>query len=157
DGAVAVHDDQVAFLGPHGHQVDEAHRAVVLGVEARLLANSRSRATDVEGAHGELGSRLANGLRRNHARCLTQFDQATGCQVAAVAHDADAALGLTGKHRANLDPLDTCSLYCDSQIFGNLLVDVNDDVAFVVLDLLQRHSAHDTVAQRFDDLARLHD
>src|ERR1019366_6108022 len=157
DGAVAVHHHQVAFLGAHGHQVDEAHSAVVLGIEARLFADSRSRTADVEGTHGELGSRLADGLRHDHARGLAQLDQAAGSQVAPVTHHAHAALGLAGEHRANLDLLDTGCLYRTSQVFGDLLIDVNDDVAFVVLDLLQRDAAHDTVAQRLDDFARLHD
>ncbi len=157
DRAVAVHHHQVTFLGPHGDQVDEAHRAVVLGIEARLLADSRSRATDVEGAHGELRSRLADGLRRDDARGLAQFDQPARSQVAAVAHHADTALRLAGQHRTNLHPLDTRGLHRACQVFRNLLVDVNDDVAFVVLDLLQRNTADNTVAQRLDDLARLHD
>ncbi len=157
DGAVAVHHHQVAFLGADGHQVDEAHAAVVLGIEARLLADSRSRTADVEGTHRELRSRLADGLRRDDARGLAQLDQSAGSQVASVAHHADAALRFAGQHRANLHPLDTGSLHRARQVFGDFLVDVDDDVAFVVLDLLQRDAAHDTVAQRLDDLARLHD
>ena len=138
-------------------QVDEAHRAVVLGIEARLLADSRSRAADVEGTHGELRSRLADGLRRDDARGLAQLDQSARSQVASVAHHADTALRLAGQHRTNLHPLDTGSLHRARQVFGDFLVDVDDDVAFVVLDLLQRDAANDTVAQRLDDLARLHD
>ena len=106
DGTVAVHHHQVAVLGPHGLQVDEAHRAVVLGIQARLLADPRSRAADVEGTHGELRSRLADGLRRDDARGLAQLDQAARSQVASVAHDANAALRFAGQHRANLDALD---------------------------------------------------
>ena len=157
DRTVAVHHHQVAFLGTDRDQVDEAHRAVVLGVEARLLADSRSRTADVEGTHRELRSRFADGLRRDDARGLAQFDQASRCQVAAVAHHANAALRFAGQHGANLHALDSGRLNRAGQLFRDLLVDVDDDVAFVVLDLLQRDAAHDTVAQRLDDLARLHD
>ena len=157
DRTVAVHRHQVAFLRADRDQVHEAHRAVVLGIEARLLADSRSRTADVEGTHGELRSRLADGLRRDNSRSLAQLDQSARSQVAAVAHDANATLRLAGEHRANLHPLDTGSLHRNRQVFRNFLVDVDDDVAFVVLDLLQRHAANDTVAQRLDDLARLHD
>src|ERR1022692_409888 len=157
DGAVAIHHHQVAFLGAHGHQVDEAHAAVGFGIEARLLANARSRTADVEGTHGELGPRLADGLRRDDARGLAQLDQPAGSQVAPVTHHAHATFGLAGEHRTNLDALDTGCLHRARQVFGDLLVDVNDDVAFVVLDLLQRDAAHDTVTQRLDDLHRLHD
>src|SRR5664280_784192 len=157
DGAVAVHHHQVAFLGAHGHQVDESHTAVSFGIEARLFADSRSRTADVEGTHGELGPRLADGLRRDNARGLAQLDQPAGSQVAPVTHHAHAPPRFAGEHGADLDPLDTGRLHRTGQVFGDLLVDVNDDVAFVVLDFLQRDAAHDTVAQRLDDLARLHD
>ena len=80
-----------------------------------------------------------------------------GSQVASVAHDANAAPRLAGEHRANLHPLDTGSLNRARQIFGDLLVDVDHDLAFVVLDLLERHAAHDTVAQRLDNLAGFDD
>ena len=89
---------------------DEAHRAVVLGFQARLLGDSRCRTTDVEGTHRELGSRFADGLRRDDAGRFAEFDQAAGGQVAAVAHDADAALRFAGQHGADLHPLDTGSL-----------------------------------------------
>src|SRR5262245_4471298 len=58
--AVAVHDHQVASLRLHRLQVDKAHSAVVFGIEARLLGNSRCRTTDVEGTHGELRSGFAD-------------------------------------------------------------------------------------------------
>ena len=157
DRALAVHHHQVAGLRLDGLQVDEAHRAGVLGFEARLLGNSRCRTTDVEGTHGELRSRLADGLRRDDARRLAQFDQAAGGQVAAVAHHADAALRFAGQHGADLHPLDAGSLNRTRQLFGDFLVDVDDHVAVVVLDLLERHAADDAVAQRLDDLAGFHD
>jgi hypothetical protein len=136
-------------------QADEAHRAVVLGVEARLLADSRCRTADVEGTHGELRSRLADGLRRDDAGGFAQFDQASRCQVAAVAHHADAALRFAGQHRADFHALDAGRLNRSRQVFRDFLVDVDDDVAVIVLDFLQRHAAHDAVAQRLDDFARL--
>ena len=36
------------------------------------------------------------------------------------------------------------------ELFGDFLVDLDDDVAFVVLDLLERNAADDAVAQRLD-------
>src|SRR5208282_4904026 len=85
--ALALHDHAVSGLGLHGLQIDEAHDAVALGIKARLFRNSRRRASDVEGAHGELRSRFADGLRRNHAGGLAEFDQAPGSQITSVAHD----------------------------------------------------------------------
>src|SRR5207248_7791873 len=78
-------------------------------------------------------------------------------QVAAVARDAHAALRFAGQHRADLDALDTGRLNRRRQVFGNLLVDPDDDVAFVIALIFERHAAHNTVAQRLDDFARFDD
>src|SRR6185369_15433369 len=157
DGTVAVHHDQIARLGADGLQVDEANDTVVLGIEARLLADSRCGTTDVEGTHGELRARFADGLGSDDTDCFAQLDQASRSQVAAVAHDANATLRFAGEHGADLDPLDSGGLNLAGEIFGDLLVDIDDDVAFVVLDLLERYAANDTVAERLDDVAGLDD
>ena len=157
DRTLAVHDHQIARLRLHRLQVDEADRAGVLGIQPRLLGNSRCRTADVEGTHGELRSRLADRLRRDHARRFAEFDQTSGSQVAAVAHDADSAFRFAGQHRTDLHPLDTRSLNRTRQVFGDFLVDVDDHVAVVVLDLLERNAAHNAVAQRLDDFAGFND
>ena len=157
DRTLAVHHHQIARLRLDRLQSDEAHGAVVLGIEPRLLGDSRCRTTDVEGTHGELGSGFADGLRRDDAGGFAEFDEASGSQVAAVAHHADAALRFAGQHRTDLHPLDTGSLNRAGQVFGDFVVDVDDDVAVVVLDLLERHAADDAVAQRLDDLAGFDD
>ena len=111
----------------------------------------------MEGTHRELRSRFADGLGSDDARSFAEFDQAARGQVAAVAHDADTALRFAGQHRTDLHPLDSGSLNRARQLFGDLLVDVDDDVAVVVLDLLERHAADDAVAKRLDDLAGFDD
>ena len=138
-------------------EVDEADGAGVLGFEARLLIDTRRGSTDVEGTHGELGAGLADGLRGDDADGFAEFHHAAGAEVAAVAEDADAAAGFAGEHGANLDALDAGSLDGGGEVFGDFLVDVDDDAAFVVLDLLERDAADDAVAQRLDDLAGLND
>src|SRR5579862_2006493 len=157
DRTLAIHDDQIARLRLDGLQSDEAHSSVVLGIEARLFGNSRRRAADVERTHRQLGSRLADGLCRDDASRFAQFDEAPGGQVAAVAHDADAAFRFAGQHRANFDSLDTSSLNRSRKVFSDFIVDVDDDVAVVVFDFLERHAADDSVTQRFDDFAGFDD
>ena len=44
-----------------------------------------ARTTDVEGPHGELSARLANGLRRDHADSLTGIRLGAAGQVTTVA------------------------------------------------------------------------
>src|SRR5581483_1038753 len=99
----------------------------------------------------------ADRLRRNHAGSFAEFDQASGGEVASVAHDADSALGLAGEHGTDFHPLYASGLNSACQLFRNLLVDVDDQVAVVVLDLLERHAADDAVTQRLDNLAGFHD
>ena len=146
DGAGAVHHHQVAHLAADSLQADEAHRAAALGFQARLLGDARRRAADVEGAHGELRAGLADGLRGDDAGGFAQLHHASGSEITPVAHDADPAFGFAGKHGADLHPLDAGGLNGIGQLFGDLVVDVNDDAAFVILDLLQRDAADNAVA-----------
>src|SRR5258707_668327 len=64
------------------------------------------------------------------------------------------ALRFAGQHRANLDALDTSGVDGSSQFFGDLLVDANDDVAFVIALVFESHAANNAVTQRLDDFAR---
>src|SRR5262249_40659002 len=112
---------------------------------------------DVEGTHGELRSRLADGLRRNDAGRFAEFDETARSQVAAVAHHANTALRFAGQHGADLHPLDAGSLDRACQFLGDLVVDVNDQVAVIVLDLLERDAADNSIAQRLDNFAGFND
>src|SRR6202140_6012761 len=111
----------------------------------------------MEGTHGELRSRFANRLRRDDSRRLAEVDQASRSQVASITHHANAALRFASEHRANLYPLDASSLNRPCQIFRDLVIDINDDLTLVVFNLLKRHTTDDTIAQRFDNLARFDD
>ena len=107
----------------------------------------------MEGTHGELCARLADRLRRNDADCLAKLNQTARSQVAAVAKNADAALGFAGEHRANLDPLDTRCLNRGGPVFRDLLVDVDNRIALEVLDTFERNPTDDAVTQRLNDFA----
>ena len=77
-------------------------RASSVVCSARRLAG----AADVEGAHRELGARLADRLGGDDADRLADVDHVAAGEVAAVARDADAAPRLAGEHRADLDLVD---------------------------------------------------
>ena len=111
----AVHDDQLAgvlarALGLDHLQALVADRAGVLGVERRLLRDSRRRAADVERAHRQLRARLADRLRGDDADREAELDQAPGREVAAVALGAAAAAARAGQHRTDADLLDAAFL-----------------------------------------------
>jgi hypothetical protein len=137
DQAGAVHGNDLLAAAFDHLQVDELHEAVVARFDLRLFGDACSRAADVERAHGQLRARLADGLRRDHTDGLAHFHEASGSQVAAVATSANSAPGFAGQHGANLHALDAGCLNRVRQFFGDFLVDLDDHVAFVVLDLLE--------------------
>ena len=81
--AVGVLDDGVLALGLD-HDL-----AVEVRLDERLLGDLSS-AADVERAHGELGARLADRLRRDHADRLAHVDRRAAGEIAPVAGAADA-------------------------------------------------------------------
>ena len=72
----------------------------------RLLGADLTDAADVERTHRELRAGLADRLRGDDADRLADVDHVAAGQVAAVAQRADAAPGLAGEHRADLDAVD---------------------------------------------------
>src|SRR3546814_10953128 len=61
------------------------------GLDGGLLGTALGRAADVEGAHGELGARLADRLRGDDADRLADVHLGAAGEVAPVAGAADAA------------------------------------------------------------------
>ena len=57
---ILVQRDPTAVEGLDSAQIIEAHRAVVLRLDNRLLESLAGSAADVKCAHRQLGSRLAN-------------------------------------------------------------------------------------------------
>src|SRR5437588_285527 len=157
DEAGAVHGDERTAATFDVLKVHELDDAVVAGFESRALGNARSGSADVERAHGELRAGLADGLRGDDADGFAKFHHAAGGQVAAVAKRANTATRFASEHRTDADAVDTRGLDGVGQLFVDFLVDVNDDVALEVLDLVERNAAHNAVAKRLDFHARLDD
>ena len=104
-------------------------------------------AADVEGAHGELRSRLADGLRRDDADGLADVDHVATGQIAPIAQDADTAAGFAGEHRADLDFRDARVLDDTDLVLGDFLVGLDQDLAGVGIEyIVDRHAAEDSVA-----------
>jgi hypothetical protein len=68
---------------------------------------TRSCAADVEGTHGELGTRLADGLRGDDAHRLAGIHQIAASQVAAIAFGAQPPTRVAGQRRAHFHFVDT--------------------------------------------------
>ena len=66
-------------------RIFKGNDSILAGFKERLLATLRH-PTDVECSHGQLRSRLANGLRCDNTHRFTDIDNRTTCQVATIAH-----------------------------------------------------------------------
>src|SRR5262249_5356485 len=153
DLAVAVGGHQVTVAVHDRAQVVVLHHPRTLGLVLGRLGHAAGRAADVEGAHGELGPRLTDGLGRDDADGFAQLGQAAGAEVAAVAHDADAALGVTGQGGANADTFQSGFFDLLRELLGNLGVGLGDDLAREqVTHVLGRHPAQDAVLEGLDDV-----
>ena len=109
--AVVVGDEH--FAGPGDHHFlalrvgdvaylrRETHGAVRLGFHLVRRGGARGRSSDVEGAHGELGPRLADRLRRDHADRLADVDRGTARKVASIAGGTQAPARIAGERRAH--------------------------------------------------------
>src|SRR5450759_4011625 len=112
----------------------------------------------VERPHRQLRPRLADRLCRDDPYRLPDVDETPGRQIAAIALTADAAAGLAGEDRANLDPLDARLLDPAGQLVGDRLVGLDDRLAGEgVVDLFLDDPAQNAVAERLERLAALHD
>src|SRR6202020_2435425 len=92
DGTVAVEGNQSTFLRANRDEIDEVDLARVLGLKMRRILHTRRCSADVEGTHGELRSRLTNGLRCDNADSLAHLNHLARAEVTAVAKDAASAL-----------------------------------------------------------------
>src|SRR3989441_7848561 len=156
DLAVAVRRDQVAVGVHDGAQVVVLHDPRALGLVLRGLHDPARGAPDVEGPHRELRAGLADRLRGDDADRLTELGQPPGAQVAAVAHDADAALGIAGQGRPDPHALEARVLDLLRQLLGDLGVGLDDDLARErIADVFGGDTSKNAIAQRLDDIAAL--
>ena len=103
DLAGAGYRHQIAVLALHRLDVVHAHGTAMLHLDVVGVGGSGRGAADVEGAHGQLGAGLADGLRRDHAYRLADVHLVAPRQIAAVALHAHAVARLAGDRRAHLD------------------------------------------------------
>src|SRR5690606_5801019 len=92
---------QRAVVTGHVLQVAQADGTGALDLDAVLGGGPAGGTTDVEGTHGQLGTRLTDGLGSDNTHGLTDVDQVTTCQVATVAGGAHAGAGFTGDRRTH--------------------------------------------------------
>ena len=156
--AVAVHDHQVSVPVGHVLNIQEFHDTFVLGFFRGLFVRPACRTADMERSHRQLRAGFADRLGGNDAGRFAQIHHLAGCQVAPIAFDADAALGLAGQHGPDLHLLDAGCLNIGCQGFRDFLIHSKDGFTGErIFDDFQRNASDDTVAQRLDDFAAFDD
>src|SRR6185312_14444741 len=103
DLAGARHRDPVTLGMLDGLDVVQLHGAAGLHLHARDRRSPGGRAADVEGAHGQLRARLADGLGGDHADRFADVHADAARQVTSVALGADAVAGGAGDGGTDLD------------------------------------------------------
>ena len=151
-------NDQLALIVCHiTHLAVKAHRTVGFRFHVARCRRTGSRTTDVEGTHGQLGTRFADRLRRNDTDGFARIDQFTASQVTAVTFRTQAVTGFTGNRRADFHFIHTGVVDDVHQLFGQQGSGFHQ--CFVgrrINDILCGHASQNTVAQCFNHIAALY-
>src|SRR5690606_12269753 len=145
------HDHQ-AVLVLHVLDVVEANLAAMLDLDAGYCRCPRCRTTDVEGTHGQLGTRLTDGLGSNDAHRLTDVDLVATRQVTPITLGADAPAGFTGDRRTHHHLVNRHGLEFVDQYFVEQGAGFNQHLVGTRLDQVTGdHTTKYTLAQRLYD------
>ncbi len=121
-------------------QVDELESTVKTCFQSSLFSPPRSGTTNVEGPHGQLGPRLANGLGSDNTDRFAKIDQVPPGQVSTITEGADAALAFTRQHRADFDLFNPGFLDFGHQVFIDQLIGFHQQiVSHRIKDIVQRN------------------
>src|SRR5471032_1526996 len=130
------HRNQVAIHSLNVLQVVQTDGTAILHLNAVSCGGPACRTTDVERTHGQLGTRLTDGLGSDNADRFTDVHLVTTSQITAVALGANAVAGFTADLRTHdhfidavqLDELDPLLVYQSTSrnddFFGTWLVHV---------------------------------
>ncbi len=155
DGHVAAHGNEPALAVARRGAVADLDLAGEVAFDERIVGNLR-RAADVEGAHGELRTRLADGLGGDHAHGLADIDRRAAREVAAIALAADAALQLAGQRRPDANLLNLRLLDGPGLGLVDEVARLDDDRARGrVGHVVGRNAAQHTVAYGDENFARV--
>ena len=148
------HGNQVAVGTYNLLQVVQTDHTTVLNLDAVGSRGSACSTTDVERTHGQLGTRLTDGLSRDNANRLTDVHLVTTSQVTAVALGADTEASFTADRRTHDNFVDAVQL----DELNPLLVDQgasrHDNVVGAWLEYVTgNNSTQNTLTQRLNNIA----
>ena len=104
----------------------------------------------MEGTHGKLSTRFTDGLSGDSTNCFANIHVSAGSQVATIALAAYAVFCFTGQHAANLN-LSAQLANAVGNIFGNIIVDVVENLAILIQNIFSQVTTNDAVIQGFDN------
>ena len=148
------HGYQIAVGALYVLQIVQTDGAAILHLDAVCSRGPACRTTDVERTHGQLGTRLTDGLGSDNTDRFTDVHLMPASQVTTVALGADTVAGFAADRRAHDDFIDAVQL----DEFNPLLVYQrtawNDDFVGAWLEhVTGDHSTQYALAQRLDDVA----
>ena len=111
----------------YGAELIDDEAALIFGLQAGGGTDvSTGHAADVEGAEGQLRTRLTDSLCSNDADGLALLDHLAGGKVATIALGANTMLRLAGEHGTNLDFLNGRLFNLFAYLFGEFLTGTGD-------------------------------
>ena len=156
DRDIARHDHQIALTVTGEMAVADLHHTIEVGFDEGLIGDLRC-AADMECAHGELGTRLADRLRGDDPDGLAHIDWRPAREVAAVAFAADPILGFAGQDGTDLHFLDSGRVDAVDMPFLDHFASFDDDRPRCLLQILGCSASKDSRSKRGDNLAGVND
>ena len=95
----------------------------------------------MERTHGQLGTRLTNGLCSHDANGLADINELAGSHGLAVALSTNAGRGLAGQHGANLDLGDLSVKQLLGELLGEVGAGLGHNLAVFALDIRRKNAA----------------
>ncbi len=152
------HGHQVAAEVSHGLDIVEMDGAGGFDLDIVGGHGPGCRATDMEGAHGQLGSGLADGLGGDDAHRLAHVHPAPPGQVATIALGADTDAGLAGDGGTHPHLIDAHHLqHIDPTLVEQGPRGADGFVRARSVDIRRGHPPEDALAQLLDHVAALDD
>ena len=169
-----IRDNDLTFLlgifdGCHTAELSDDSKSLRLTCLEKLLDTRKTlcdiatgNAARVERTHGQLCTRLTDGLCRDDADCLTDLNRLTGCHVGTVALRTHTDVGFTGQDGTDLDGISALFLQCCHNSRCTLrrthMILLNHHFTCIrVCDCLSDETSCDTLLQCLDGLLTIHE
>ena len=108
----------------------------------------------MKSTHGQLRSRLTNGLRRNNTNRLTHLNPFQSCHVAAVTFNTNSLFRFTSQTRTHFNFFDPGVFNSRNRVLLNETVGFCENITRKrINDILKNRSPQNSLTQRLNDFA----